>query len=58
MLQHADIYSPVYYDCKAALESGQNTSGRYKVQPDDLDPFFVCTLILVKTLIMRSRGIT
>ena len=28
-------------DCKAALESGQTTSGIYKVQPDHIDPFYV-----------------
>ena len=45
MLQHSDIYSPTYYDCKVALESGQSTSGLYEVQPDDLEPFFVGYLI-------------
>ena len=39
---HADMINQAVYDnCKEAQNDGQNKSGIYKLQPDDLEPFDV-----------------
>ena len=45
---HACIDVPAYRaDCKGLFDEGQDTSGVYKVQPDDLEPFDVSQVVII-----------